>query len=162
MALLLCVFRFKVLKINYEYFWFESKNSTVIIIHSIIIIAIPIYVLVVSRNFLAFLKCFRSFGYWISCLVCNFHCWLCNIEKNIGYEKLVCDPQYNSLNIKTVMVWSIAVIVGALINIFTSSSFDIIVTFMVSGFLYYIFNISLNTHRKKAKNEKFIKRISPD
>jgi len=49
------------------------------------------------------------------------------------------------------MVWSIAVIVGALINIFTSSSFDIIVTFMVSGFLYYIFNISLNTHRKKAK-----------
>lgn len=77
-------------------------------------------------------------------------------------KKLVCDPQYNSLNIKTVMVWSIAVIVGALINIFTSSSFDIIVTFMVSGFLYYIFNISLNTHRKKAKNEKFIKRISPD
>lgn len=49
------------------------------------------------------------------------------------------------------MVWSIAVIVGALINIFTSSSFDIIVTFMVSGFLYYIFNISLNIHRKKAK-----------
>ena len=55
------------------------------------------------------------------------------------------------------MVWSIAVIAGALINIFTSSSFDIIVTFMVSGFLYYIFNISLNTHRKKAKNEKFIR-----
>ena len=50
-------------------------------------------------------------------------------------------PQYNSLNIKTVMVWSIAVIVGALINIFTSSSFDIIVTFMVSGFyiIYLIF-----------------------
>ena len=31
----------------------KVKNSTVIIIHSIII-AIPIYVLVVSRNFLAF------------------------------------------------------------------------------------------------------------
>ncbi len=79
------------------------------------------------------------------------------LRKNIGYEKkLVYDSQYNSLNIKTVMVWSIAVIAGALIagaliNIFTSSSFDIIVTFMVSGFLYYIFNISLNTHRKKAK-----------
>ena len=56
-------------------------------------------------------------------------------------KKIGLRSQYNSLNIKTVMVWSIAVIVGALINIFTSSSFDIIVTFMVSGFyiIYLIF-----------------------
>ena len=39
------------------------------------------------------------------------------LRKNIGYEKIGLRSQYNSLNIKTVMVWSIAVIVGALINI---------------------------------------------
>ena len=66
MALLLCVLGLKSSRLIMSTFDLKVKNSTVIIIHSIIIIAIPIYVLVVSRNFLAFLKCFRSFGYWIS------------------------------------------------------------------------------------------------
>ena len=140
----------------------KVKNSTVIIIHSIIIIAIPIYVLVVSRNFSLFEMFLGVLGIGLAAWSAIFIVDYATLRKNIGYEKIGLRSQYNSLNIKTVMVWSIAVIVGALINIFTSSSFDIIVTFMVSGFLYYIFNISLNIHRKKAKNEKFIKRISPD
>ena len=149
----MCFLGLKSSRLIMSTFDLKVKNSTVIIIHSIIIIAIPIYVLVVSRNFLAFFEMFLGvlvigLAAWSAIFIVDY----ATLRKNIGYEKkLVCDPQYNSLNIKTVMVWSIAVIVGALINIFTSSSFDIIVTFMVSGFLYYIFNISLNTHRKKAK-----------
>ena len=149
----MCFLGLKSSRLIMSTFDLKVKNSTVIIIHSIIIIAIPIYVLVVSRNFLAFFEMFLEvLGIGLAAWSAIFIVDYATLRKNIGYEKkLVCDPQYNSLNIKTVMVWSIAVIVGALINIFTSSSFDIIVTFMVSGFLYYIFNISLNTHRKKAK-----------
>lgn len=149
----MCFLGLKSSRLIMSTFDLKVKNSTVIIIHSIIIIAIPIYVLVVSRNFLAFFEMFLGvLGIGLAAWSAIFIVDYATLRKNIGYEKkLVCDPQYNSLNIKTVMVWSIAVIVGALINIFTSSSFDIIVTFMVSGFLYYIFNISLNTHRKKAK-----------
>lgn len=149
----MCFLGLKSSRLIMSTFDLKVKNSTVIIIHSIIIIAIPIYVLVVSRNFLAFFEMFLGvLGIGLAAWSAIFIVDYATLRKNIGYEKkLVCDPQYNSLNIKTVMVWSIAVIVGALINIFTSSSFDIIVTFMVSGFLYYIFNISLNIHRKKAK-----------
>lgn len=149
----MCFLGLKSSRLIMSTFDLKVKNSTVIIIHSIIIIAIPIYVLVVSRNFLAFIEMFLGvLGIGLAAWSAIFIVDYATLRKNIGYEKkLVCDPQYNSLNIKTVMVWSIAVIVGALINIFTSSSFDIIVTFMVSGFLYYIFNISLNIHRKKAK-----------
>ena len=149
----MCFLGLKSSRLIMSTFDLKVKNSTVLIIHSIIIIAIPIYVLVVSRNFLAFFEMFLGvLGIGLAAWSAIFIVDYATLRKNIGYEKkLVCDPQYNSLNIKTVMVWSIAVIVGALINIFTSSSFDIIVTFMVSGFLYYIFNISLNTHRKKAK-----------
>lgn len=149
----MCFLGLKSSRLIMSTFDLKVKNSTVIIIHSIIIIAIPIYVLVVSRNFLAFFEMFLEvLGIGLAAWSAIFIVDYATLRKNVGYEKkLVYDPQYNSLNIKTEMVWSIAVIVGALINIFTSSSFDIIVTFMVSGFLYYIFNISLNTHRKKAK-----------
>lgn len=149
----MCFLGLKSSRLIMSTFDLKVKNSTVITIHSIIIIAIPIYVLVVSRNFLGFFEMFLGIlGIGLAAWTAIFIVDYATLRKNKGYEKkLVYDPKYNSLNIKTVMAWSIAVIVGALINIFTSSSFDMIATFMISGVLYYVFNVFLNTHRKKVE-----------
>ncbi len=84
----MCFLGLKSSRLIMSTFDLKVKNSTVIIIHSIIIIAIPIYVLVVSRNFLAFFEMFLGvLGIGLAAWSAIFIVDYATLRKNIGYEK---------------------------------------------------------------------------
>lgn len=83
----MCFLGLKSSRLIMSTFDLKVKNSTVIIIHSIII-AIPIYVLVVSRNFLAFFEMFLGvLGIGLAAWSAIFIVDYATLRKNIGYEK---------------------------------------------------------------------------
>lgn len=121
----------------------DIKNSTAITIHSIIILLVPIYVLVISKDFLGYFEAFLGLlgiglAAWVSIFVVDYTF----IRKKIGYEKrLLTDSVYNNVNIKGVISWFAGAVVGLVLAFTTDSSFDMVVTFIISGGLYYITNL---------------------
>lgn len=120
----------------------KMKDSTIIFIHSVIILLIPLYVLVVSQDFLGYFEAFLGLlgiglAAWVSIFVVDYTF----IRKKIGYEeRLLTDPQYNNVNVKGVISWIAGVFVGLILIFTTESSFDMVITFIISGGLYYITN----------------------
>lgn len=121
----------------------QMKDSTAISIHAIIIILIPLYVLVVSKDFLGYFEAFLGLlgiglAAWVSIFIVDY----IFLRRKQGYEpRLLEDPQYNAINVGGVVSWIIGVVVGLLLVIFSSTSFDMVVTFLISGTLYYITNV---------------------
>ncbi|MDK9858753.1 cytosine permease [Staphylococcus equorum] len=120
----------------------KIKENTIIVIHSLIILLIPIYVLVVSGDFLGYFQAFLGLlgiglAAWVSIFVVDYTF----IRKTIGYdERLLTDAQYNNVSVKGVLSWIVGVIVGLILVYATESSFDMVITFLISAGLYYIFN----------------------
>src|SRR5699024_2109208 len=142
----MCFLGLKSSRLIMSTFNLEVKDSTAITIHSIIIIVIPIYVLVISRNFLGFFEAFLGvLGIGLAAWAAIFIFDYATIRKKQGYdERLLNDSRFNSLNIGTAISWFVGVLFGAIITIFTGSSFDMIITFFVSGILYYFINVLSN------------------
>ena len=125
----------------------QMKDSTAITIHAIIITLIPLYVLVVSRDFLGYFEAFLGLlgiglAAWVSIFIIDY----IFLRRKQGYDsRLLEDAEYNKVNLGGVVSWFAGVIVGLLLTFFASTSFDLLITFVISGGLYYITNILRKT-----------------
>src|SRR5699024_4843356 len=106
----------------------------------IIIILIPLYVLVVSKDFLGYFEAFLGLlgiglAAWVSIFIVDYIFLL----RKQGYEpRLLEDSQYNAINVGGVVSWIIGVVVGLLLFIFSGIIFVMVVTFLFNAPLDYI------------------------
>ncbi|MEI3606536.1 cytosine permease [Pseudogracilibacillus sp. SE30717A] len=143
----MCFIGLKSSRLIMETFNIQMKDSTAITIHAIIITLIPLYVLVVSRDFLGYFEAFLGLlgiglAAWVSIFIIDY----IFLRRKQGYDsRLLEDAEYNKVNVGGVVSWFAGVIVGLLLTFFASTSFDLLVTFLISGGLYYITNVLRKT-----------------
>lgn len=139
----MCFIGLKSSRLIMSTFNIDMKDSTAITIHAVIIILIPLYVLVVSKDFLGYFEAFLGLlgiglAAWVSIFIVDY----VFLRRKAGYEqRLLADAKYNPINIGGVVSWFAGVIVGLILTVFASSSFDMVITFVISGGLYYITNV---------------------
>lgn len=139
----MCFIGLKSSRLIMSTFNLQMKDSTAITLHAIIIVLIPLYVLVVSKDFLGYFEAFLGLlgiglAAWVSIFIIDY----IFLRRKQGYEpRLLEDPKYNAINIGGVVSWVAGVVVGLLLVTFSSSSFDMVVTFLISGGLYFITNV---------------------
>ncbi|MFA1820830.1 cytosine permease [Virgibacillus oceani] len=149
----MCFIGLKSSRLIMSTFNLEMKDSTAITIHAMIIILIPLYVLVVSRDFLGYFEAFLGLlgiglAAWVSIFLVDY----IFLRRKQGYDpRLLEDAKYNKVNAGGVVSWFAGVIVGLLLTFFASSSFDLVITFIISGTLYYITNVLRKTDKSQEE-----------
>ncbi|MDO7267539.1 purine-cytosine permease family protein [Shouchella clausii] len=144
----MCFIGLKSSRLIMSTFNIEMKESTAITVHAVIITLIPLYVLIFSKDFLSYFQTFLGIlgiglAAWVSIFIVDY----IFLRRNQGYDvKLLEDAHYNPINIGGVTSWIAGVIIGLLFTIYTNSSFDMLVTFSVSGGLYFVTNVLKKKH----------------
>ncbi|MEF9950978.1 MAG: cytosine permease [Clostridium sp.] len=147
-----CIISLKSARVNLETLNIKVNDFVAVAIHAAIMILVPIYVLFVSEDFLGNFQVFLGLlgiglASWAAVFLIDYVC----IRKNVGYEeRLLVDSSYNSVNKKGIISWAIGVVVGLLFTnspffdgifakgIFRDNSLGIILSFIISGLLYFV------------------------
>lgn len=139
------------------------KNSTVIFFHSLIIIAVPIYILVISSDFLGFFQAFLDtlgvgLAAWAAVFVVDYLC-LRKQGYSIGF---LGKERANKVNIKGIISWIVGVGIGALFmkttfyagpfaaGILAESKVGVLFTLLASAIVYFILIQNEISHIKKG------------
>lgn len=138
------------------------RNALVVLFQALIITIIPSYILFISQDFQGNLEGFlgilgKLLAAWSSVFLVDY----LFIRRKKGYSKnLLEDKDFNSINYKGITSWIIGFVTGLLfsntfifngpfaIGIFKGNSLNVLLTFIVSGFIYYFIAV-LNSPQKK-------------
>lgn len=119
----------------------QVKDSTAITIHAFLITIIPLYVLLISRDFMGNFQLFLSFlgiglAAWISILLIDYTL----IRRRIGYSRdLLEDAKRNPINKGGVISWILGVTTALVLMNYLDASNYLPITIIVSGVIYIIF-----------------------
>lgn len=137
----------------------DIKESTVVSIHSLIIILVPIYVLIISNSFLDSFQAFLSvlgvgLAAWVAVFIVDYLC----LRKQ-GYDSVLLEDEHaNKVNMKGVISWVVGVLVGVLftksalftgpfaIGVIADSNLGLFFTLLTSAILYFILIQSEKRH----------------
>lgn len=141
-------------RVNLDTLNIKVNNFIAITLHIIIILAISVYVLFISNNFLDIFQSFLgvigiTLAGWSACFIVDYTM----LRKNIGYgEELLTNKNgVNSYNKIGISSWIIGVISGFLFTncaffngpfakgIFENNSLGMIITFIISVICYFVF-----------------------
>lgn len=130
------------------------KDSTAISIHAVLITIIPLYVLVVSNNFMGNFQTFLSYlgiglAAWIAIYLVDY----IFLRRHIGYSnRLLEDPAYNPINRGGVVSWILGVGSALTLMNFIEASYYIPITLLISGGCYYT---SIQAEIKETSEVKY-------
>ncbi|MFM9282253.1 purine-cytosine permease family protein [Paenibacillus jiagnxiensis] len=134
----------------------KVKDSTAISIHAVLITIIPLYVLVVSNNFMGNFQTFLSYlgiglAAWIAIYLIDYTF----LRRRVGYNKqLLEDPSFNPFNTGGVIGWILGVGSALILRNFIESSYFIPITLLISGGYYYF---SIQAKIKQMSEVKYEK-----
>lgn len=161
----MCFIGLKSSRLIMSSFDLNIKDSSAILIHSLIIIIIPVYVLIISQDFLGFFQAFLDIlGTGLAAWAAIFLMDLVFLRRK-GYDAwLLEDKQANIVNTNGVFSWIIGIVIGLLftdseaftgpfaVGIFSESSLGVLLTFLLSGLSYIIFiTVRGDTHGRREQ-----------
>ena len=147
-----CIISLKSARVNLETLNIRVKQSTAVAIHALIMIAIPLYVLFISEDFLGNFQTFLGLlGIGMAAWAATFLVDYVRIRKHAGYdERLLADRAFHPYNYKGILSWAVGVIIGFLFTnspffngpfakgIFQDNSLGVLLAFVVSAVIYYV------------------------
>ncbi|GGE54757.1 allantoin permease [Pullulanibacillus camelliae] len=139
------------------------KESYVIFFHSLIIIVVPIYILIISKNFLGFFQGFLSalgvgLAAWAAVFITDYIC----LRKQGYNSELLEIERARKVNMKGVISWIISVLVGVLftkstlftgplaVGVFAKSNLGVFFTLFTSAVLYLILIQNERRHKEEV------------
>lgn len=147
-----CIISLKSARVNLETLNIRVSNAVAILIHALIMIGIPVYVLFVSQDFLWNFQLFlATLGIGLAAWAATFLADYARIRNRAGYDPdLLQNPDANRINLKGVISWLAGVVTGFLFTdspffhgpfaegIFQDNSLGVLLAFAASALVYAI------------------------